>query len=57
MTDRGRSSSPARVLMLTKGLGRGGTERLIVGAARLADPARVELEVAYLLPWKDALPT
>ena len=40
--------------MLTKGLGRGGTERLIVGAARLADPARVELEVAYLLPWKDA---
>jgi len=45
---------PARVLMLTKGLGRGGTERLIVGAARLADRTRVELEVAYLLPWKDA---
>ena len=45
---------PARVLMLTKGLGRGGTERLIVGAARLADPTRVQLEVAYLLPWKDA---
>ena len=45
---------PVRVLMLTKGLGRGGTERLIVGAARLADPTRVELEVAYLLPWKDA---
>jgi glycosyltransferase involved in cell wall biosynthesis len=45
---------PARVLMLTKGLGRGGTERLIVGAARLADPSKVHLEVAYLLPWKDA---
>ncbi|HKY67879.1 MAG TPA: glycosyltransferase, partial [Acidimicrobiales bacterium] len=45
---------PIRVLMLTKGLGRGGTERLIVGAARLADRTRVHLEVAYLLPWKDA---
>lgn len=48
------SGRPARVLMLTKGLGRGGTERLIVGAARLADRSRVHLEVAYLLPWKDA---
>ena len=48
------SDRPARVLMLTKGLGRGGTERLIVGAARLTDRAVVELEVAYLLPWKDA---
>src|SRR5688500_4946270 len=40
--------------MLTKGLGRGGTERLLVGAARHLDRARFRLEVAYLLPWKDA---
>ncbi|HET9608942.1 MAG TPA: glycosyltransferase, partial [Acidimicrobiales bacterium] len=45
---------PIRVLVLTKGLGRGGTERLIVGAARLIDRAAFDLEVAYLLPWKDA---
>ncbi|HEX5365634.1 MAG TPA: glycosyltransferase, partial [Acidimicrobiales bacterium] len=45
---------PVRVLVLTKGLGRGGAERLIVGAARLADRRQVHLEVAYLLPWKDA---
>lgn len=43
-----------RVLMLTKGLGRGGTERLIVGAARHLDRTQFELDVAYLLPWKDA---
>ena len=42
-----------RVLMLTKGLGRGGAERLIVGAARFLDRCRFELDVAYLLPWKD----
>ena len=40
--------------MLTKGLGRGGAERLIVGAARLIDRERFDLDVAYLLPWKDA---
>jgi len=43
------------VLMLTKGLGLGGTERLIAGAVRHLDPARFRAEVAYLLPWKDAL--
>ncbi|MBN2622847.1 MAG: hypothetical protein JXA83_05755, partial [Acidimicrobiales bacterium] len=43
-----------RVLMLTKGLGRGGTERLIVGAARHLDRTQFDLDVAYLLPWKDA---
>lgn len=41
--------------MLTKGLGRGGAERLIVGAARHLDRSQFDLEVAYLLPWKDAL--
>jgi len=44
-----------RVLWLTKGLGRGGAERLTVGAARRLDRSRYDLTVAYLLPWKDAL--
>lgn len=42
------------VLALTKGLGRGGTERLLVGTGRLLDPERYRMEIAYLLPWKDA---
>ena len=44
-----------RVLWLTKGLGPGGTERLLVELARARDPARVEPVVAYVLPWKDHL--
>jgi glycosyltransferase involved in cell wall biosynthesis len=40
--------------VLAKGLGRGGTERLIVGAARHLDRSQFTLDVAYLLPWKDA---
>jgi glycosyltransferase involved in cell wall biosynthesis len=43
------------VLLLTKGLGRGGTERLLLGTVRHLDRARFRVEVAYLLPWKDAL--
>lgn len=43
-----------RVLLLIKGLGRGGAEKLLVDAARFGDRARVEYHVAYLLPWKDA---
>lgn len=43
-----------RVLWLAKGLGRGGAEQLLATTAGLIDP-RFELEVAYLLPWKDAL--
>src|SRR5262245_37057871 len=50
-----RANDPVGVLMLTKGLGRGGTERLLVGAVRRLDPSRYRVEVAYLLPWKDAL--
>lgn len=46
---------PARVLWLAKGLGRGGAEQLLAGAARHFDPDRFEVEVAYLLPWKDHL--
>ncbi len=40
--------------MLTKGLGRGGSERLLTGVARHIDRAQFRVEVAYLLPWKDA---
>lgn len=46
---------PARVLWLTKGLGRGGAETLLVTGARHLDRQRFDVEVAYLLPWKDAL--
>lgn len=42
-----------RVLLLIKGLGRGGAERLVVGCARLG--GRFQYEVAYRLPWKHAL--
>ncbi len=45
----------SRVLLLIKGLGRGGAEQLLAGAARHADRSRFDYEVAYLLPWKDAL--
>lgn len=47
-------SEPARVLWLAKGLGRGGAERLLVTAAAHIDPSRFSVDVAYLLPWKDA---
>lgn len=44
-----------RVLLLIKGLGRGGAEQLLVNAAPYLDRRRFSYEVAYLLPWKDAL--
>jgi glycosyltransferase involved in cell wall biosynthesis len=44
-----------RVLWLAKGLGRGGAERLLVSCARAMDRTRFDVEVAYLLPNKDAL--
>jgi glycosyltransferase involved in cell wall biosynthesis len=43
-----------RVLWLTKGLGPGGAERLLVEQAAARAPA-VECEAAYLLPWKQHL--
>jgi glycosyltransferase involved in cell wall biosynthesis/GNAT superfamily N-acetyltransferase len=46
---------PTRVLWLTKGLGPGGTERLLVELARANDPTRVEVTAAYVVPWKDHL--
>jgi glycosyltransferase involved in cell wall biosynthesis len=44
-----------RVLILIKGLGRGGAEYLVLSAMRHRDPDRFRYRVAYLLPWKDAL--
>lgn len=44
-----------RILILIKGLGRGGAEQLLVNAAPHFDAARFRFEVAYLLPWKNAL--
>lgn len=49
------SSSPQRVLWVMKGLGLGGAERLLVSMAPMVDRVRYRLEVAYVLPWKDAL--
>jgi glycosyltransferase involved in cell wall biosynthesis len=43
------------VLLLIKGLGRGGAEQLLVDVVRHLDRDRHRYEVAYLLPWKDAL--
>ena len=44
-----------RVLWLTKGLGPGGTERLLVELARTMDRSQVDVRAAYVLPWKDHL--
>jgi glycosyltransferase involved in cell wall biosynthesis len=46
---------PIRVLWLTKGLGPGGAERLLVSFAAIADRERFDLRAAYLLPWKNHL--
>ena len=48
-------SHQTRVLWLTKGLGRGGAEQLLAATARHIDMRRFRVELAYLLPWKDAL--
>jgi L-malate glycosyltransferase len=45
----------ARVLVLVKGLGLGGAEKLIAESSRLWDRTRFEYRVAYMLPWKDQL--
>jgi glycosyltransferase involved in cell wall biosynthesis len=46
---------PIRVLWLTKGLGPGGAERLLVTTARRRDRQRLTVRVSYLLPYKSAL--
>jgi glycosyltransferase involved in cell wall biosynthesis len=45
----------SRVLLLIKGLGRGGAEQLLASAAPHLDGDRFRYEAAYLLPHKDAL--
>lgn len=47
--------SGVRVLWLTKGLGRGGAETLLVSLARAMDRRDLTIEVAYQLPHKTAL--
>ena len=52
------SSTPddrARVLVLIKGLGIGGAERLISEGSEHWDRERFDYRVAYFLPWKDHL--
>ncbi|WP_282205189.1 glycosyltransferase [Kitasatospora fiedleri] len=49
------SGRRTKVLWLAKGLGRGGAEQLLVNCVRHADRERYEIEVAYVLPHKDAL--
>jgi L-malate glycosyltransferase len=46
---------PIRVLWLTKGLGPGGAERLLVASARRRDRQRLSVRVDYVLPHKEAL--
>jgi glycosyltransferase involved in cell wall biosynthesis len=53
----GTTKKMKRILLLIKGLGRGGAEQLLVSAAPYRDADRFEYEVAYLLPEKDALAT
>jgi hypothetical protein len=48
-------ADPWRVLWLIKGLGAGGAERLLVSMATVRDTGAFDYQVAYLLPWKDAL--
>ena len=45
----------SRVLLLIKGLGRGGAEQILASSVPHLDRERFDYEVAYLLPWKDAL--
>jgi glycosyltransferase involved in cell wall biosynthesis len=44
-----------RILILIKGLGIGGAEKLVSEGARYWDRDRFDYSVAYVLPWKDQL--
>jgi glycosyltransferase involved in cell wall biosynthesis len=48
------TSGGARVLWLTKGLGLGGAERLLTSMAPRFAGGRFAVDVAYVVPWKDA---
>ncbi len=56
-TDPADPKGPGRpvVLVLVKGLGIGGAEKLISEGARHWNRAEFDYRVAYLLPWKDQL--
>jgi len=43
------------VLILIKGLGRGGAEQLLLSGVPYLDTASYRYQFAYLLPWKDSL--
>jgi glycosyltransferase involved in cell wall biosynthesis len=43
------------VLIVIKGLGRGGAEQLLLSGVRYLDTGRYRYQFAYLLPWKDSL--
>lgn len=45
----------ANVLLLIKGLGRGGAEYIVSRSATFGDRSRFHHEVAFVLPWKTAL--
>jgi len=49
----GAEAPKARVLLLIKGLGLGGAERLLSESIPWLDRSRYEYEVCYLTPWKD----
>jgi glycosyltransferase involved in cell wall biosynthesis len=51
----GRDSPRPRILLLIKGLGLGGAERLLVDVMANRDRARFDYEVAYVLAAQDAL--
>ena len=51
--DDGPDLAVRRCLWFTKGLGRGGVERLLVDMFPLVDQSRFEIDVAYVLPWKN----
>lgn len=53
--ERGSAARRVRVLWLSKGLGPGGAERLLVSAAGVHDHDRFEIHVAYVVPVKDHL--
>lgn len=44
-----------KVLVVIKGMGIGGAERLVSEGSRFWDRERFDYKVAYMLPWKDAL--
>lgn len=48
-------NGPTRVLLVIKGLGPGGAERLLISVARATRQKALAYEAAYVLPWKDHL--